>query len=327
MGTRAKYYRSEPFVWSKSTTKKICSGICGKLVPSHVTPSTCMYCNKIPQNKKCEGICGRQVPIHVIPEKCHHCAKTFICPGVCKETRYGNRWSPCDKCHRIQHPIGTCKNGCINVELYGSFCKDCKQTNKVESRCAAYGDIIEGHRVLVTVINPRSGDSYDSHYFTSSRYNYRKGDGYNDVDVYNFPCLKHILDKPKKISVYNFSKIKLNHPDNYYCSGTDEFTTDSIVYKNIVNDEVMAILSDMDSRDFCKLLKFCHQEKKIIIDIITVKSFTKSDGDVFYDSYSTHISDHDSDSNSTDSTDSCDFDETLEINCDWTEMSMYDIFG
>jgi hypothetical protein len=45
-----------------------------------------------------------------------------------------------------------------------------------------------------------------------------------------------VLVKKDKLRKYMFSKIEVDHPDNYYCSGTDDFTFESSVYKYVISN-------------------------------------------------------------------------------------------
>lgn len=239
---------SKPWRRATSTTNTYvrCKGVCGQVVPSHVTPQTCRYCNgtagiSVPVHKKkteivykiCSGLCASRVPDYVTPETCLKCENWYICPGVCnKPRRRRDMMLGCEACDAIVHPVGTCANGCVKVKLYDGFCRDCKRMTDYQTFVDTNGGIIPEYKVLVVVTTPRSGKSLGS-------YHANRGRPYLDIKIYSFPCLLSAYFDPKKLRLYYWSKTNPDDSVNYYCSGTDDVSSESQVYRYVVSNSIV----------------------------------------------------------------------------------------
>lgn len=134
----------------------------------------------------------------------------------------------CSDCFEIIHPVGICINGCVSSRLFDGYCKDWKDIDKMKSFISSHGEISDDFSVIVISTTARSGESIRS-------FNPNSGKPYIDMKLYKFPCLKDVIINRKKLSLYTFSWIIVDHTDNYYCSGTDDFTNESRVYQYVIS--------------------------------------------------------------------------------------------
>jgi hypothetical protein len=81
----------------------------------------------------CSGICGKQVPSWVTPTTCRYCANISRCK-TCLELKKKNINSRCYKCCGFEYPDRICSCGCkFNEAPWFATCKSCRDLTKSKS--------------------------------------------------------------------------------------------------------------------------------------------------------------------------------------------------
>ena len=130
---------------------------------------------------------------------------------------------------------------------FDGYCKDWKDIDKMKSFISSHGGISDDFSVIVISTTARSGESIGS-------FNANSGKPYIDMKLYKFPCLKDVIINRKKLSLYTFSWIIVDHPDNYYCSGTDDFTNEPRVYRYVISKSLAEKFDHMNIIDIIDIL-------------------------------------------------------------------------
>ena len=189
-----------------------------------------------PGHVLCKGLCGKDVPTWVTPETCRYCADTCKCGQCGGPMKKGKSSGMCFKCYAIEYPTRVCPCG-SSFTAHKSYanCENCNKKSRMKSFFDNLGEMHPDYVIKVKITG--SGLSHSGYCSDPSNVQFTKVE-----DKIYFPAPISFVDDSDVMEDRMPSLIKLYKFNTCSCacySGVTEY--DAMTFKLVLKTPHMEL--------------------------------------------------------------------------------------